>query len=655
MRTLSEPTKTEDTSRPRIKNSFAARMSFSVIALTAVLFIGTSVTVSIYSHNLIHQEAIKDATSLLKSTNLEIENVLLGVSVAIDNLADEVEMAIQQGDREHLFELTRKVVSQNKHIIGSDIGLEPYYYKDSKYFSPYSFQQGDSIVTTQVGNDNYVYHYMEWYQIPKLLGHSYWTDPFYDVGAGNIIMCTYTRPLYDKDNQFIGVLTADLPIDWLTDMVNAIQPYENSYNLMIGKGAAYIVHPDVHRILYETIFTKAMGWKDTTLLHLGHEMVSRNSGMVTLEDEGDLSFVFYAPVPSSGWSLAMVCPHEDVFADVYRMSTFMIIVAVFGLGFLFFFTKMIIGKLSKPLAEFSNSARSIAKGDFNAPLPEIRTEDEMHELRNSFQYMQHSLTSYIAELQSTTAVKERIESELSIARNIQMGMIPKIFPPFPERKDLDIYAILRPAKEVGGDLYDFFINRQKLYFTVGDVSGKGVPASLFMAVTRSLFRSVAINLNLEDPGRIVESMNKSMSDSNESNMFVTMFVGILDLETGKLVFCNAGHNPPCLLFTDGRVNFMEVHPNLPLGLFSNFRYESQSITLAPGTTMFLYTDGLTEAENVKSELYGESRLLQSLTGGCHTDAQSLISKILASVEAHVNHAVQSDDLTMLAIKCIGNG
>lgn len=635
----------------RIKNSFAARMSFAVICLTALLFIGASVAVSVYSRKLIQKEAISNASNLLKSTNLEIENVLLGVSVAIDNLAEEVEKAVEQGDRKRLYELTRKVVEQNEHIIGSDIGLEPYYFPDTKYFSPYSFQKGDTITTEQVGNEDYVYHYMEWYLIPKLLGHSYWTDPFYDAGAGNIIMCTYTKPLYDKNNQFIGVLTADLPIDWLTNMVNSIKPYENSYNVLIGKGAAFIVHPKAHRILYETIFTETVATPDSSLYHLGMEMVRGRSGMVSLEDDGTPSFVVYGPVPSSGWSLAMVCPHKDVFSEVYQMSTFMVIVAVLGLGLLFFLTKGIIGKLAKPLSEFSTSARLIAKGDFHAPLPKINTEDEMRDLRESFQYMQQSLTSYITELKSTTAVKERIESELSIARNIQMGMIPKIFPPFPERKDLDLFAMLRPAKEVGGDLYDFFINEEKLYFVIGDVSGKGVPASLFMAVTRSLFRSIATSK--EDPKDIVHAMNIAIADSNEANMFVTMFVGILELATGKMVFCNAGHNPPCLLTSDGNVAYISVKANLPVGLFDSFAYQSQTMTILPGSTLFLYTDGVTEAENCTAELYGEPRLLEALAGEQETDAQTLIGKVLVSVETHVNHADQSDDLTMMALKYIG--
>ena len=218
----------------------------------------------------------------------------------------------------------------------------------------------------------------------------------------------------------------------------------------------------------------------------------------------------------------------------------------------------------------------------------------MKQLHDSFEHMQQSLVAYIDELKDTTAKKERIESELRIAREIQMGMVPKIFPAFPEREDVDLYAKLIPAKEVDGDLYDFFIEDNKLYFIVGDVSGKGVPASLVMAVTCRLFRTVASHF--QKPSEIVTSLNDTLAENNESNMFCTFFLGILDLQTGYMQYCNAGHNAPVVMRASGKTEFMEVVPNLPLGLFEGFPYDGQECTLMKGDSLFLYTDGVTEAE-----------------------------------------------------------
>ena len=227
-----------------------------------------------------------------------------------------------------------------------------------------------------------------------------------------------------------------------------------------------------------------------------------------------------------------------------------------------------------------------------------------------------------------------------------MGMIPKIFPPFPERKDVDLQAVLYPAKEVGGDLYDFFIENEKLYFIIGDVSGKGVPASLFMAITRSLFRT--LSSNVLSPSAILSAMNSSISETNESAMFVTLIIGILDLPTGRLKLCNAGHNAPVLL-QDGSASFLELKNNLFAGIVNNYAFADEEFTLAKGSKFFLYTDGVTEAENESKELYGDNRLLETLKTNSGQDVRQLVDTVIASVKTYAGEAEQSDDLTVLVI------
>ena len=228
-----------------------------------------------------------------------------------------------------------------------------------------------------------------------------------------------------------------------------------------------------------------------------------------------------------------------------------------------------------------------------------------------------------------------------------MGMVPKVFPPFPDRKDVDLFAMLIPAKEVGGDLYDFFIADNELYFIVGDVSGKGVPASLVMAVTCRLFRTVSAHC--QTPAEIVSALNDALAESNESNMFCTFFIGILDLESGYLQYCNAGHNAPVILTASGEVKFMEVETNLPLGLFGGFSYMGQECTIGKGTSMFLYTDGVTEAENVEKALYSDERLLQQLELLRKEAPNAMVDGVLVDIESHVAGADQSDDITIMCL------
>jgi sigma-B regulation protein RsbU (phosphoserine phosphatase) len=220
--------------------------------------------------------------------------------------------------------------------------------------------------------------------------------------------------------------------------------------------------------------------------------------------------------------------------------------------------------------------------------------------------MQTSLVHQIEETKAANEEKGRIESELYIARNIQMSMLPKIFPPYPDRNDIEIYGQLTPAKEVGGDLYDFYIRDEKLFFCIGDVSGKGVPASLVMAVIRTLFRT--ISYREAQPDRIMYGMNNAMADNNESDMFVTLFLGVLDLPTGRLRYCNAGHNSP-LLKGEQRIGLLPCHPNIPLGVTTEWKFDHQETTIDLGTTIFLYTDGLTEAENIVHEQFEEERMI----------------------------------------------
>jgi sigma-B regulation protein RsbU (phosphoserine phosphatase) len=292
----------------------------------------------------------------------------------------------------------------------------------------------------------------------------------------------------------------------------------------------------------------------------------------------------------------------------------------------------------------------VASGQFDTALPEIKSRDEIHMLRDSFENMQHSLAKYVEELKSTTAQRATMESELKIAHDIQMSMLPKSYPAFPERNDLDIYGQVMPAKAVGGDLYDFFIRDNKLFFIIGDVSGKGVPASLVMAVTTSLFRNIATYT--EEPSHIVFAINQNLTANNDTGMFVTLFVGMLDLTTGKMNYCNAGHNPP-LILANGEVKEILGEVNIAAGVIPDFEFLEDHLEMNPGDTIFLYTDGLSEAENIDSQEYGEERVLQ-VAERTVSKPQTLIEVMTEQVQLFVGEAEQSDDLTMLAIEYTNN-
>ena len=632
----------------KLRNSISGRLMVRVLIMSAIIFTLTFTLLLRMAANKVREEAAKHAHSELSNTIHQIDAILRSVEIAVENNAWLVPYGLESP--EFMYSITEKLLQNNDFIYGTAIAFEPGYYSSKgQYFSPYSYKGDDGVIKSiQLGNDDYDYHYMDWYQIPKLLNRPYWSEPYYDAGGGEKMMTTYSKPLYDSNGKMYAIITADLSLEWLTELVGKIKAFENSYNLVVSRNASFIVHPDHSLILNETIFSSTYGDDDESLIKMQDDMVHCRAGEVLRSKDGGKFFVFYSPVETTCWSVAIVCPRSELYVGVHKMRNVLIVLGIVALILMIVLSYSGIRKVVAPVEDFSVVAKKIAKGEFDVELPHIESKDELKELHDSFEYMQHSLVQYIDELKSTTANKERIESELRIAHKIQMGMIPKSFPAFPERDDLSLAAKLVPAKEGGGDLYDFFIQDEKLFFIIGDVSGKGIPASLVMAVTCRLFRSAASHF--DKPEDIMTSLNNSMSDGNESSMFCTAFLGILDLKTGELNFCNAGHNAPFIISGDGKISYVNVQPNLPLGLMGEFPYVGQDMMIEKSTKLYLYTDGVNEAENKENKQLGDAKLVSLLRANASNEPGEIVEKIFEEIIRHADGATQSDDITMMCIK-----
>ena len=636
------------TPKKKTEESISGRLMGRVLIVSALIF---TITFAIFLHmaaNEMREEATEHAHRELSNTVHQIDAVLRSVEIAVENTAWIVPQLLATPDS--MYSITERMLRNNDFIYGAAVAFEPDYFRsEGHHFSPYSYRgDDDTIRSKQLGGKAYDYHYMDWYQIPKLLDRPYWSEPYYDDGGGEKMMTTYSKPLYDGEGKLYAMLIADLSLEWLTDLVGGIKAFDKAYNLMVSRNASFIVHPKRDLILNETIFSSTYGDNSKSLKKMQTDIINGRTGQVLRDMGGEKLFVFYSPVETTQWTVAIVCPRSELYADIVLLLGVLIILGIIALLLMMALCYKGIRKVVAPVEEFSDVAKKIAHGDFTAELPEIRSKDELRELRDSFEYLQQSLVQYIDELKSTTANKERIESELRIARGIQMGMIPKIFPPFPERDDLALAAKLVPAKEVGGDLYDFFIEDEKLYFIIGDVSGKGIPASLVMAVTCRLFRLAASHF--DKPEEIINSLNDSLADGNEINMFCTAFLGVLDLKTGHLRYCNAGHNAPFIIGADGRVVPMNIIPNLPLGLFGGFPYEGQEMQMDRQMMLYMFTDGVNEAENNEKMQLGDIRLMGLLRRNASSEPGDIIAATLAEVEQHAAGAEQSDDITVMCIK-----
>ena len=631
-----------------IHRKLSVRVSLWVVMFAAVIFIAALGFLFYQSREAVRQEAISRATQILDKTSLRVEGILNRVEVATGMTDWLVQRHPDKADS--MFVYSRGMLLNNPDFYNCSIAFEPYYFKDKGlYFSAYSRHNGDSIRTIQGGSENYQYFFADWYLMPTLLGHACWTEPYMDYDAPtntSEMVTSYCQAIKASDGSFIGVINTSLSLNWLSQTISAVKPYPNSYSIMIGRGGTYFVHPDSTKITRQTIFTQTLENPDTAMVSLGHAMQRGEEGVREMHINGEHCYVFYKPLGKTGCSMAIVCPESDIFGGFDRLRrTVMAIVCVGLLLMLYFFIRIITRELS-PLRRLAREAETIASGQFDTQLPNFERTDEIGQLSQSFGNMQQSLVRYIEELKDTTAQKASIESELNVANSIQMSMLPNVFP---DREGLDMYASMTPAKEVGGDLYGYLLKDDNLYFCLGDVSGKGVPASLFMAQVTRLFRTLA-NQQLS-PSDICTHMNDALSgDENPTNMFVTLFVGMVDLTSGHLSFCNAGHNPPVIGGGEHHGDFLEMKPNFPIGVLPGLEFEGEEIESIKGRALFIYTDGLNEAENREHEQFGDERLVDILRNTHFDSARQVIETLAAEVEKHRDGADPNDDLTMMCLR-----
>ena len=636
-----------------IRRKLSVRVSLWVVFFAAIIFNVALGFLFYQSREAVRQEAINRATQILDKTSLRVDSILNRVEVASNMTKWLVERHPDKADS--MFVYSRGMLQNNPDFYNCSIAFEPYYFKDKgRYFSAYTKHVSDSIRTIQGGSDSYQYFFADWYLMPQLLEKPCWTEPYMDLDVAtntSEMVTSYCQTITNQQDQLIGVINISLSLNWLSQTISAVKPYPNSYSIMIGRGGTYFVHPDTMKITRQTIFTQTLEQPDTALTALGYAMQHGEEGMKHMNIGGKDSYVFYKPLGKTGCSMAIVCPESDIFSGFDRLRrTVMTIVAIGLLLMLYLFIRIITSEL-KPLQRLADEAETIASGQFDAVLPDFQRIDEIGQLSHSFGNMQQSLVKYIEELKKTTAQKASIESDLRIASEIQMGMLPEKFPTRADHNDVQLFASLTPAKEVGGDLFDFYFRDEKLFFCIGDVSGKGVPASLFMAVTRSTFRTVSAHESM--PDRIVTTMNKTIADMNKTFMFVTLFVGVLDLPTGRLRYCNAGHDAPLLV--GAGVGELPCDSNIPVGFKPKWKFSLQETQIFTGTTIFLFTDGLPEAMDANKTLFQMERVNDVANRALAKQQQEphqLISLMTEAVHQFVGDAEQSDDLTMMAIQYI---
>lgn len=499
------------------------------------------------------------------------------------------------------------------------------------------------------GSDESYFDYFQssWYTSAKEAGTVVFTDTYPDAyGRGLTISCA--APFYDAQDQFAGVVCMDILIGDLTSYVIDVALGEGAYAFLVNGRGDIIASADMKATdgAFESILDAS-----SAVYEVSAPIINGETG-VMLTSGG----VYYAftPVSSANWKFCVHIPESLVLAPVKAMER-KIIAAIFAfvaaLALIIFCVVLMVRRfcrqLTAPLTALGQDVQTISSGDLDYRA-EIRSNDEIGDLAVSFNNMAASLKQHIENLTVVTAEKERIGAELDVATHIQKSMLPCIFPAFPERKEFDVYATMTPAKEVGGDFYDFFmVDNTHLAVVMADVSGKGVPAALFMVIGKTLIKDHT------QPGKslgeVFTDVNNMLCDSNSEGLFITAFEGVLDLVTGEFRYVNAGHEPPYLCKQGESFEAYKIKAGFVLAGMEDLRYREGSLQLMPGDRIFLYTDGVTEATDGANQLYGSERLHRVLNANLDAGPETLLPAVKADVDQFVGDAPQFDDITMLCL------
>lgn len=598
-----------------------------------------------FTSRLVEEQVMAHSRDVVQAAVYSIDDQLRGVARDGATLVAALESAPRLTVAE-LQKLLKNHVTVNDEVFGSTIAFEPGFAPGGrKRYAPYYFKRlNNTLASADLAAPSYNYQEQPWYTIPKERKAPVWSEPYFDDGGGNVVMTTYSVPFYRKVNgvrRLAGIATSDVSVDWLGRQVSALKLNRNGYAALFSRKAVYLAHPDRSLVMKETVFSVAKRIDSPMLTGVAQAITRQESGFVTGKNlYGKESWIYYSPVPTTGWSLSVIFPAETMRSEVTSIGRMIALLCFAGIAVLVLTIALIARSVSRPLADISLAVQRIAAGDLDGDLPRVRIGGEVRNLADSFGRMQHDLKEHIRQLTETTAVKERMAGELSVAHDMQMSILPRALPQLP---GMEAAGCCIPAREVGGDFYDVrLLDNGAMFFIIGDVSGKGVPAALYMAITVTLARSGTHDGC--NPAELLGLINRELCHGNEACMFATILCGVINPANGAVRLANAGHTPPVIKGADGSVRFHHPVPGLVAGYLEEFVFVEEQVQLVAGDTLFLYTDGVTEAMNEAGELFGDERLLAALAGSGH--CCSIVEEMVAGFAAG---APQADDITMLAI------
>ena len=476
-----------------------------------------------------------------------------------------------------------------------------------------------------------------------------WSEPYY-CRAYDRVISSFIRPILIKNQNNetvkIGHFCIELSLNYLNKVISNTKIGKRGYAFLISENGTFITHPDESRILTQNILNlsaKEIPSPPDSLQNLLRRNITGSTIAYPSHLNYEKSWVYYTPLPENDWTIIIIRPHKELYHDLYEMLSRLIVISLLGLGIIFFLIHLIVSRLMNPISQLISEIHTFSHG-----IGMTKSKNEVVSLNKSLDQLQiwverNKLNEEQAKLQF-----KKFSIDLEQASEIQQSIIPNNFPPFPDKKEIDIFSIYKPALVISGDLYDyFFVDDDHLLLAIGDVSGKGIPAALFMGVAHTLLQGRSFGRNAS---QVASEINDELVEKNQNQFFLTMFVGILNIKTGVLNYCNAAHTTSKILRANGVIEELSAAHGLPLGLYAGRPYHESFTKLEDNDCIILYTDGVTDAVNGYNTHFGEERFRNSLNGLRNLHPNEIVKSVEDSINQFRKETELPDDLSMVVLK-----
>lgn len=613
--------------------------SFAIIIIASIVYINYNLSNKILVGKI--EEGANNQSNLIIS---EISKITIGAEEIAKNVSLQVSYYRKNDDLDLLL---KQVIASNKILESIDIEL--FDYRKNYILKFYSYKQSqlnDDLDSIRILSNN---KYIRKLKAENAsLDFGFWSAPFYSNFDKSHLLVSYIMPVYSPETKEIaGIVSCQISLNQLKKLLSEIKIGEKGYAFIIDKAGNYLTHPRNDWILNKNLFEKPSVNFPGNIKEIESKIKNGGRGAVHGISQyltNQKAWFYYAPISNSNWMVIIVFPEKELFREIDYGFQKIILVSGIGILILFLLNIYIFKKILDPLIRITHAIQRFS----SIPGKDRKSKNEIKMLAESLEDWQAKYGILINDQTKTASDKLKFEKDLKSAREIQLNIVPSGKPAFPDHPEIDLYAILKPAEIIGGDLYDyFFIDKTHLLIAIGDVSGKGIPASLFMAIASTLIKANAKILSAKG---IVSQVNNELGERNSNQYFVTLFLGILDIRSGIMDYCNAAHNYPYILHTDGTYHTLSKSHGLPLGIYKDKVYNSSTIELQFGDTMILYTDGVINSSDTNNQHYGIEKLERNIQNLNDLTSEEVVTRLLKSIIIYEGEYRQADDISIMALK-----